>query len=135
MFIGHYAVAMAAKRADREASEGMICIKMSDDQKTGVILELNCETDFVGRNDEFVALSKQMAAHVLQDTAVDGLVTVGAEGAYLATPYAFEAGRSVGEAYFGPIAIQPGEQITTDLIGPSTTVYVDATRCNVLSPT
>ena len=45
------------------------------------------------------------------------------------------AGRSVGEAYFGPIAIQPGEQITTDLIGPSTTVYVDATRCNVLSPT
>jgi len=45
------------------------------------------------------------------------------------------AGRSVGEAYFGPTPIQPGEQITTDLIGPPTTVYVDSTRCNVLSPT
>ncbi len=44
------------------------------------------------------------------------------------------AGRSVGEAYFGPTTIAPGEQITTDLIGPSTTAYVDTTRCNVLSP-
>lgn len=44
------------------------------------------------------------------------------------------AGKSVGEAYFGPTSIQPGEQISTDLIGPPTTVYVDSTRCNVLSP-
>jgi hypothetical protein len=44
------------------------------------------------------------------------------------------AGQPVGEAYFGPTDIQPGEQITTDLIGPSTTVYVDSTRCNVMSP-
>ena len=43
-------------------------------------------------------------------------------------------GRSVGEAYFGPTAIQSGEQITTDLIGPSTTVFVDSTRCNVVGP-
>ncbi len=43
-------------------------------------------------------------------------------------------GRSVGEAYFGPIAIAAGEQITTELIGPPTTVYVDSTKCNVLSP-
>jgi hypothetical protein len=45
------------------------------------------------------------------------------------------AGKSVGEAYFGPTSIQPGEQISTELIGPPTTVYVDSTRCNVLSPT
>ena len=44
-------------------------------------------------------------------------------------------GRSVGEAFFGPTSIAPGEQITTDLIGPSTTVYVDSTRCNVIAPT
>lgn len=90
-------IAKAEKRADRAASEGQIVIEVSPDGKTAAMIELNCETDFVGRNDEFIALSKQMAAHVLQDTAVDGLVTVGAEGAYLATPYAFEAGRSVGE--------------------------------------
>ncbi|MEY3701065.1 MAG: elongation factor Ts, partial [Gemmatimonadota bacterium] len=41
--------------------------------------------------------AKQIAQHVAQDTAVDGLVTVGAEGAYLATPWAFDASRSLGE--------------------------------------
>ena len=44
------------------------------------------------------------------------------------------AGRPVAEAYFGPTTIAPGEQITTDLIGPATTTYVDSTTCNVLSP-
>ena len=45
--------ALAAKRADKEAREGMIGIKIAADHKTGVILELNCETDFVGRGDVF----------------------------------------------------------------------------------
>jgi len=44
------------------------------------------------------------------------------------------AGRSVGEAYFGPVSLASGEQITTDLIGPPTTAYVDSTNCRVLSP-
>ncbi|NTV67809.1 MAG: elongation factor Ts [Chlorobaculum sp.] len=57
--------AMAAKRADREASEGMICIKMSDDQKTGVILELNCETDFVARGEVFTGFASELAGLAL----------------------------------------------------------------------
>jgi hypothetical protein len=44
------------------------------------------------------------------------------------------AGRSVGEAYFGPVSLAPGEQISTELIGPPTTAYVDSTNCKVLSP-
>lgn len=44
------------------------------------------------------------------------------------------AGRAVGDAYFGPILIAPGEQVSTELIGPPTTVYVDTTNCRVLSP-
>jgi hypothetical protein len=44
------------------------------------------------------------------------------------------AGRSVGDAYFGPVAIAPGEQISTELIGPPTSTYVDSTNCKVLSP-
>jgi hypothetical protein len=44
------------------------------------------------------------------------------------------AGRPVGDAYFGPADIAAGEQITTDLIGPPTTAYVDSTNCRVLSP-
>jgi len=90
-------IAKAEKRADRAASEGQIVIELAADGTMGAMIELNCETDFVGRNDEFVALAKQIAQHVAQDTAVDGLVTVGAEGAYLATPWAFDASRSLGE--------------------------------------
>jgi hypothetical protein len=43
-------------------------------------------------------------------------------------------GRSVGEAYLGPVLIAAGEQISTELIGPPTTVFVDSTNCRVMSP-
>jgi elongation factor Ts len=90
-------IAKADKRADRAASEGQIVTWSNADATVGAMIELNCETDFVGRNDEFVALSKQIAEHVGQDASVDGLVDVGADGAYLGTPYSFEKGRTVGE--------------------------------------
>jgi elongation factor Ts len=57
--------AMAAKRADREASEGMICIRLSDDRKNGVILELNCETDFVARGEVFTGFATELAGLAL----------------------------------------------------------------------
>ena len=44
------------------------------------------------------------------------------------------AGRAVSSDYLGPIVIQPGEQITNELIGPPTTTYVDSTNCRVTSP-
>lgn len=43
-------------------------------------------------------------------------------------------GSSVGEAYFGPTPLAPGEQISTELIGPPTTAYVDTVNCRALSP-
>ncbi len=44
------------------------------------------------------------------------------------------AGRSVGEGYFGPAALAPGEQLSTEVIGPPTTTYVDSVNCRVVSP-
>ena len=44
------------------------------------------------------------------------------------------AGRPVEDAYFGPVTIQPGEQISTELVGPPTTAYIDSTNCRVVSP-
>ena len=43
------------------------------------------------------------------------------------------AGRSVGEAYLGPIQLAAGEQVTSDLIGPPTTAFVDSTNCRVMN--
>ena len=59
--------ALAAKRADREASEGAVCIRLSDDHKLGVILELNCETDFVARGNIFSSLANTLVELALSE--------------------------------------------------------------------
>ncbi len=90
-------IAKADKRADRAASEGQIMIWTNADATVTAMIEVNCETDFVGRNDEFVALAKKLAEHLGQDAAVDGLVAVGADAAYLNTPWAFDKSQTVGD--------------------------------------
>jgi elongation factor Ts len=49
--------AVAAKRAEKTANEGLVLIKISDDKKTGVIAEINCETDFVAKSTDFIKLA------------------------------------------------------------------------------
>ena len=52
---------VADKRADRESSEGAAIALVNDAKTDGVLIVLGCETDFVGKNDDFVALAKQLA--------------------------------------------------------------------------
>ncbi|HEY4323162.1 MAG TPA: translation elongation factor Ts [Mucilaginibacter sp.] len=52
---------VAASRQDRESNEGVVVARASGDGKFGVIIELNCETDFVAKNAEFVAFANQIA--------------------------------------------------------------------------
>ncbi len=56
--------ARAAKRADRAASEGVIEMYAHPGNRMGVILELNCETDFVARNEEFTNLAHDLTLHI-----------------------------------------------------------------------
>lgn len=56
--------ARAAKRADREANEGMIELYAHPGNRVGVILELNCETDFVARNEQFRELAHDLVLHI-----------------------------------------------------------------------
>lgn len=51
----------AAKKADRAAAEGLVAGKVSADGKTGVLIELNAETDFVSKNDTFQAAAREIA--------------------------------------------------------------------------
>ncbi|MEI6639457.1 MAG: elongation factor Ts [Chlorobium sp.] len=62
--------ALAAKRADRDAKEGMVSIKVTADHKSGVILELNCETDFVARGDDFTGFTAALGDLALANRAV-----------------------------------------------------------------
>jgi elongation factor Ts len=57
-------LAKAEKKAGRETKEGIVQTYVSEDRKVGVILELNCETDFVARNEQFVELSLHLAKHI-----------------------------------------------------------------------
>jgi elongation factor Ts len=52
---------VAAKRADRESSEGVAAAKVNADNTAGVAIVLGCETDFVGKNESFVTLAKEFA--------------------------------------------------------------------------
>ena len=52
---------VAAKRSDREAKEGVIIAKTSADNKTGFVVCISCETDFVSKNAEFVAFAQSIA--------------------------------------------------------------------------
>lgn len=59
--------ASMAKRADRQANEGIVLARTSADGKTAAIVEVNCETDFVARNEEFVAFANAIADAVLNN--------------------------------------------------------------------
>jgi elongation factor Ts len=55
---------VAAKKADREASEGLIEAYIHGGGKIGVMVEVNCETDFVARNEDFKAFAKELVMQV-----------------------------------------------------------------------
>ena len=59
---------VAANRADRESSEGVVLAKVNSDSNSGVIISLNCETDFVAKNDDYIKLAQKLADHALNFT-------------------------------------------------------------------
>ncbi len=69
--------AVAAKRAERSANEGLVVTKISEDKKYGSIAEINCETDFVAKNEDFVALANEVIENAFADRieSVDQLYT------------------------------------------------------------
>lgn len=56
---------VAAKRADRESAEGAAIARVNDEKTSGVIISLNCETDFVAKNESFVSLANDLAGLAL----------------------------------------------------------------------
>lgn len=68
---------VAAKRGDNEASEGLIFAQATEDGKAGVILRLNCETDFVAKNDDFRAFVQTLVDVAIKEmpSSVDALLS------------------------------------------------------------
>ena len=62
---------VAAKRAERDSSEGAVIAKVDSDCSNGVVISLNCETDFVAKNDGFISLANEFAELALQNNSLE----------------------------------------------------------------
>ena len=62
---------VASKRSDRDATEGAVLAKVSDDNKFGAIVVLNCETDFVAKNEGFVSLTQKFLDLAIAERPAD----------------------------------------------------------------
>jgi elongation factor Ts len=79
-------IAKAEKRAGRVASEGRIVVQMAPDAKSGAMLELNSETDFVSRNDAFGAVAEALGK-ALFSSAIDDIVPDATGAAFLSMSF------------------------------------------------
>ena len=97
-------IAKAAKKSGRVAAEGLVEAYISEDGKVGAIVEVNSETDFVGKNEEFKTFVKNVAKQVVEKNPKDVEDLLNQEAT-------FEAGKTVNEALVGKIATI-GENLT-----------------------
>jgi elongation factor Ts len=97
-------LAAASKKASREANEGLVSALVTPDGQTGVLVEVNCETDFVARTEDFKSLVDNLVRRVAQQSGLTN-----AE-ALLAAPYIGDRGKTVAEQVTETIA-KLGENI------------------------
>lgn len=120
--------AIANKRADRDATEGVVLSNVSADGKKGVVMVLNCETDFVAKNESFIALAESIlnlglnsdakSADDLKELQLNGVAVkdviieqIGVIGEKLEIPYFEVVNAETVVAY-----IHPGNKLAT-LVG------------------
>ena len=113
-------MAKADKRAGRAATEGQVVVWLSDDKTVGVMIELNSETDFVARNEEFIAVAKLVAAHIGFDTTLEGIADVGADHALLEKQWTHDKSQTLGQVVKATAA-RTGENVTLRRVARFTT--------------
>lgn len=107
---------VAANRADRDAAEGLVLAKTSPDAKQGILVSVNCETDFVAKNADFAHMAEKIAEIALQHMTAD-------TEALKALPYANKL--SVGEKLIEQTGVI-GEKIDVNYCQSLEAAYVFA---------
>jgi elongation factor Ts len=116
---------VASKRADRDATEGVVLTKVSEDNKFGAIVVLNCETDFVAKNEKFIAFTAQILDTAVCDkpTGLEDLKNLKIDGRSIGDRVVEQIG-IIGEklelSYYGKISaetvvayVHPGNKLAT----------------------
>ena len=106
---------VSASRADRETKEGVVVTHVSEDGKTGTILSLTCETDFVAKNDEFSAFANAILAEAVKADAesIDAVLALPYEGITIGEKITEMTGK-IGEK----IGVSHLEKITAEVVEP-----------------
>ena len=130
---------VANKRADREAGEGVVLAKAAADGKRGTIIVLNCETDFVAKNENFVKFAQTILNHALEKSPADlnELRHLNMEGRSVGDQVIEQVG-IIGEkidlSYYGKLEaaqvvpyIHPGNKLAT-LVGLNKTAALQVGR-------
>lgn len=112
-----------AKRESRTASNGALVARIADDNSTGVLVELKCETDFVAKGDKFLAVADAIAAHAAASSPGDTAALLASE---------IESGKTV-QAYVDEANANLGEKIVLDRFAQFSGAYV-ATYLHRTSP-
>ncbi|MGW6157748.1 translation elongation factor Ts [Streptomyces sp. NPDC055144] len=105
-----------AKREGRSAENGAVVSLIADDNTSGVILELKCETDFVAKGEKFQAVANSLVAHAAKTNPADIAALLASE---------IEPGKTV-QAYVDEANANLGEKIVLDRFAQFTGAYVTA---------
>lgn len=105
-----------AKREGRSAENGAVVSLISEDQTSGVLLELKCETDFVAKGEKFQNVASTLAAHLAATSPADIQALLASE---------IEAGKTV-QAYVDEANANLGEKIVLDRFAQFSGAYVSA---------
>ena len=97
-FLREKGLATAQKKASRIAAEGIVMLKVAEDSKKAVAVEVNAETDFVAKNEKFQAYVAQVAEQALETEVAD-------IDAFLAETWKFDTTKTVNEALAGQVAV------------------------------
>ena len=97
-FLREKGLATAQKKASRIAAEGIVMLKVAEDSKKAVAVEVNAETDFAAKNEKCQAYVAQVAEQALETEAAD-------IDAFLAETWKFDTTKTVNEALAGQVAV------------------------------
>ncbi len=103
--LAQYSAASAEKKADREITAGVVSSYVHNSKTIGVLLELRCETDFVAKNEEFVALAHDLAMHVcaMAPTSINNEDGLGEETSLLKQSFIKDPSMTVEERLAGAV--------------------------------
>lgn len=113
-FLRKKGLASASKKASREANDGLVSAEVSTDGTVGAIVEVNCETDFVARTEDFQNFVASLRQQILDNPSIDSVETL------LSSPYIHDNSKTVSEQITALIA-KLGENLVVRRLARFTT--------------